>query len=417
MVAIPPSTAENCDVFVVGAGLAGASAAIGFARAGFSVISCGAVDRLARGRTVALLGRSVDLLEELGVWGEVEKSASPLRSLRIVDDTGSLLAARPVEFHAREINSEAFGWNIPNARLADILARPLAASANLARVETNVESFDFSGEYAVIGASDGRRFGARLVIGADGRDSSARKAAGIDSRLHRYAQSALTMFLTHTRPHDDFSTEFHTRQGPFTLVPLPGADEAPFRSSLVWVMSEAEARRRAAIDDEALACEIEDRAHGLLGAIRIEPGRGAFPTVRQSAARLTATRLALVGDAGHAFPPIGAQGLNLGLRDVMGLLDAARAARAERADIGGEVALAGYAASRRADIAFRTLAVDGLNRSLLADFASVDALRGLGLTALRHIGPLRRLVMREGVAPGPGAVTGSPLARKTVHRG
>ena len=326
-------------------------------------------------------------------------AASPLRSLRIVDDTGSLFAARPVEFHAREIKSEAFGWNIANARLADILAKPLDASPNLERVAAKVDSFDFSGAIAAVVTADGRRFSARLVVGADGRTSIARKAAGIAARSHRYGQSALTMFLAHTRSHDDFSTEFHTRQGPFTLVPLPGSGEARFRSSLVWVMSEAEARRRDSLGDETLAFEIEDRAHGLIGAVQIEDERGVFPLVRQSAARLTAKRLALVGDAAHAFPPIGAQGLNLGLRDVEGLLHAAKAARMDGGDIGGEAALARYAASRRPDIALRTMAVDGLNWSLLADFAPVDALRGLGLTALRHVGPLRRLVMREGVAP------------------
>jgi 2-octaprenyl-6-methoxyphenol hydroxylase len=126
--------------------------------------------------------------------------------------------------------------------------------------------------------------------------------------------------------------------------------------------------------------------------------------VRQTVARLTATRLALVGDAAHAFPPIGAQGLNLGLRDVEQLLGAAKAARSHGLDIGSEAMLARYAASRRADIALRTMAVDGLNRSLLADFAPIDALRGLGLTALRHFAPLRRMVMRQGVGPRPQPV-------------
>jgi 2-octaprenyl-6-methoxyphenol hydroxylase len=399
MAARSPSPAENCDVFVVGAGLAGAAAAIGFARAGFSVISCGALDRLGQGRTVALLGRSVDFLQRLGVWDEVEPAASPLRSLRIVDATGSLLAARPVEFHAREIGLDAFGWNIANARLAEILAGPLAASPNLARVEARVEIFDFSGERALVATDDGRRFRALLIVAADGRGSSARKAAGIDARSHRYGQSALTTFLAHTRPHDDCSTEFHTRHGPFTLVPLRGAPETRFRSSLVWVMSEAAALRRAGLDGESLAGEIEDRTHGLLGALKMEGERGVFPLIRQSAARLIAKRVALVGDAAHAFPPIGAQGLNLGLRDVEGLLDAANAARAAGADIGAEASLARWAASRRADIALRTIAVEALNWSLLADFAPVDAARGLGLGALRRFGPLRRMVMREGVGP------------------
>jgi 2-octaprenyl-6-methoxyphenol hydroxylase len=124
--------------------------------------------------------------------------------------------------------------------------------------------------------------------------------------------------------------------------------------------------------------------------------------VRQIVTRLVATRLALVGDAAHAFPPIGAQGLNLGLRDVKGLIEAAREAAAEGDDIGGAAALERFSRSRGLDIATRTGAVDGLNRSLLAHFGPLDAARGLGLAALGAIGPLRRLVMREGVAPTLG---------------
>ena len=387
-----------CDVFVVGAGLAGAACAIALASAGFRVTCCGPLDRLGQGRTVALIGRSQAFLETLGVWSEVEAAASPLRTLRIVDDTGSLLSAAPVEFRAREIDAEAFGWNIANAALADILARRLASTPNLSRIEAKVERIVFSADAAEITA-DGQRYRASLVVGADGRGSAARKAAGIHARTQSYGQGALTTFLAHSRPHRDESTEFQTREGPFTLVPLPGSADAPNRSSLVWLMSEPEARRRAALDDRALAGEIERRSRGLVGSIRLEGERGVFPMIRQTVARLTGTRLALVGDAAHAFPPIGAQGLNLGLRDVEGLLEVAVDARAEGADIGGAAALARYVAARRADIAFRAFAVDGLNRSLLANLPPVDALRGLGLTALRHIGPLRRFVMREGMAP------------------
>jgi 2-octaprenyl-6-methoxyphenol hydroxylase len=387
--------AETCDVFVVGAGLTGLTAAIGFARAGRRVVSAGATERLGRGRTVALLGPSVDFLDQLGVWPAAAPRAAPMRALRIVDDTGSLFAPPPIEFRAREIGRDVFGWNLENAALADALEDSAAALPNLVRVTADVAEFHFAPGHATVTLAGGRVFAAALVVGADGRASPSRRAAGIATREHSYPQRALTVLVAHARPHDDFSTEFHTRQGPFTLVPLPAAPGALHRSSLVWAMSEAEAKRRAALDDGALAAEIERQARSLLGAMRIEGERGLFPLARQSVGRLAATRLALVGDAAHAFPPIGAQGLNLGLRDVKGLIAATLAGD----DVGAADALERYAAGRAADVAFRTAAVAGLNRSLLADCAPIHLARGLGLAALGAIGPLRRLTMREGVAP------------------
>jgi 2-octaprenyl-6-methoxyphenol hydroxylase len=388
-----------CDVVVAGAGLAGLAAAVAFARAGFDVVSIGGDERTAHGRTVAMLDRSVAYLDSQGLWASVEPEAAPMRSLRMIDDTASLFPPRPVEFAASEIGLQNFGWNIENDRMADTLAASAAATPGVERIRRTITAYDFSGARAQVLLDDGQSIAARLIVGADGRGSPARRAAGLTVRAHRYPQSALTTLLSHKLPHRDFSTEFHTREGPFTLVPLPASAEAADRSSLVWVMAEESARRRAALDDATLAREIERQARSLLGAVRIEGQRGVFPMVRQLVPKLVATRLALVGDAAHAFPPIGAQGLNLGLRDVEAIVKAASEARAEGRDIGGNPALDAYEHARRADIFTRTAVVAGLNQALLSRFAPLDFARGAGLAALGSIAGLRRLVMREGVAP------------------
>ena len=391
---------RGADVLIAGAGLAGLTAALGFAQAGFEVVCCGAAERTGRGRTVALLDQSVAFLKSLGLWTGLESQAAPLRGLRLIDDTGALFPPRPVEFLASEIGLDAFGWNIENDRMAETLGARVADAARVERILTGVAAYTFGAGVVQARLEDGRVISAPLAIGADGRDSKARRDAGLEARVHRYPQSALTVRLTHRLPHRDFSTEFHTRGGPLTLVPLPGAPNAPNRSSLVWVMSEKDARQRAALDDEALSREIELAAHSLLGAMRIEGDRGFFPMMRQVAPKIAAERLALVGDAAHVLPPIGAQGLNLGLRDAEAIIACAAEARALGRDIGGTETLRAYESARRADIALRTGAVDGLNRSLLTHFAPIDFARGAGLAALSAVGPLRRLVMRAGIGPG-----------------
>ena len=237
-----------------------------------------------------------------------------------------------------------------------------------------------------------RTFG--LVVGADGRRSICRAAAGIETERRSYPQSALTFSLTHARPHRDISTEFHTPQGPFTLVPLPG-----LRSSLVCVVAPDEAGRIGALDAAGLDDEIERRSHSILGKIKVEPGHGAFPLGVETARRFAARRIALIGEAGHVMPPIGAQGLNLGLRDAATISELVVAARRAGEDIGGTALADEFDRLRRADVTSRALAVDLLNRSLLSDFLPLQGARGLGLYLLDRIGPLRRAMMREGVAP------------------
>jgi len=394
-----PFADRSCDVLIAGTGLAGLTAAIAFAQAGFDVVCCGKEERILGGRTVAMLECSVAYLESLGLWPAIRGDAAPLRVLRIIDDTGALFPPRPIEFQSSEIGLDAFGWNIENNCLADALAEEAARTAGLERMKVAVAHYDFSGEKALVRLDDGRLVATALVIGADGRNSRARRSADLPARTQHYPQSALTALLSHRLPHRDVSTEFHTRSGPFTLVPLPATAESAHRSSLVWLMSSDDARRRETLADAELEHEIERQARSILGAMRLEVRPGVFPMIRQIVPKIVSNRLALVGDAAHAFPPIGAQGLNLGLRDVQAIVATAIEARAGGRDIGGEAALRIYGRARRGDVAIRTGFVHGLNQALLTRFAPVDFARGASLAALGAIGPLRRFVMREGIAP------------------
>ena len=374
------------------------SAAIAFARDGFETVLIGSLDGRRDGRTVALLNGSVRFLEAVGVWPSLVAEAAPLATMRIIDDTGSLFRPPPVSFSSREIDLDAFGWNIENAMLVEKLAEAARSYVHLTMLPQHAADFRAEADRAVLTLSDGSEVEASLVVAADGRNSKLRQIAGIEAHTWSYPQTALTTILAHDREHREASTEFHTRHGPFTLVPLPGR-----RSSLVWVMSPKQAEQLASLDDAALALEIERQAHSLLGTMRIDGPRGVVPMSGLSVNRFGAPRLALVGEAAHVFPPIGAQGLNLGFRDVASLRDAVVDAFDAGREPGSDETLRQYQRSRDLDVRLRTAAVDGLNRTLLTGLLPADLLRGAGLLALSKVGFLRRAVMREGVLPHMGA--------------
>jgi 2-octaprenyl-6-methoxyphenol hydroxylase len=382
---------RDAEVAIVGGGPAGLVCAIALKVAGVDTLLV-APPAEPDHRTTALLAGSVTALQTLGVWEACRPHAAPLRCIRIVDDTARLLRAPEVVFTAAEIGFEAFGYNIENRHLLAALETRVAALC-IPRIGTAALAVAVEDEAVAI-AHSGGAVRAQLAIGADGARSLCRAAAGIGSRRQTYPQAALTLNLAHARPHDDTSTEFHTESGPFTLVPLPGR-----RSSLVCVLRPEQAEALAALSETALSQEVERRAHSLLGAMQVEPGRGFFPLAVETAERIAQNRIALIGEAAHVVPPIGAQGLNLGLRDAAAVAEIAAEARRDNRDPGGPGVLARYAAERRVDVGSRTLAVDLLNRSLLTGFLPFQGLRGFSLYLLDRIGPLRRTLMREGVAP------------------
>lgn len=392
---------------VVGGGPAGLTAAVALAQAEVPTVL---VARRAAGddnRTSALLAGSVAALETLGVWHLCRAAAAPLKVLRLIDDTGRLLRAPEIAFTAAEIGLDAFGYNIENRRLVAALEQRARDLPMLHWIDDEVTAAVPSADEVSVTLGHGTPLAAPLVVAADGRHSRLRAAAGIAVDRHDYPQTALTVCFTHERPHRDSSTEFHTPSGPFTVVPLPGN-----RSSLVWVLNPAQVEGLMALEDAQLSEAIERRSHSLLGKVTVEPERRLFPLQVATARRFAGRRIALVGESAHVVPPIGAQGLNLGLRDAATIAECVAAAYRSGRDMGSLNVLARYDHLRRQDVDSRTFAVDLFNRTLLTNFLPVQAAWGLGLYLLERIGPLRRSLMREGVAPSaaqPRLMRGEPV--------
>lgn len=396
------------DIIVAGTGPTGMIAALGLARAGFSVVLAGPAPRRDDRRTTALMRPALNYLDTLGVLARVEGEAAPLAVMRIVDATSRLVRSPTVTFRASEIGEDAFGLNMPNTVLSAALEAAIAEEPGIDWRKAPVAAWEISEESATATLGDGMGITAPLAVAADGRDSPARAAAEIRTSLRNLQQSALVLNFAHGREHGATSTEFHTETGPFTQVPLPGR-----RSSLVWVVRPETADELAALDDAALSQRIEEKMQSMLGRVSVEPGRQIYPLASLQPVRFARNRVALVGEAAHVFPPIGAQGLNLGIRDVQDLV---RTASDYRDDPGAERALSTYDRRRRPDILARSTAVGLLNHSLLSDMLPAQLARSAGLGVLKTFSPVRAFFMREGMQPGSGFARMVSSLREQVRR-
>jgi len=377
---------QHFDYAVIGSGLVGLTAAHALAKTGASV-SLIAPDFAADDkRTTAVLMESVAFLRDIGLWEACEEDAHALRVMRIVDGSGRLIRARPTEFEASELGLAAFGYSIKNSGYVSQAAELARKSKHISPIELNVERIEEAENGSHIHLSDGSNLTAATIIGADGRNSMVRASFGLGERRWSYPQKAMVLDFEHEMPTRFVSTEFHTEHGPFTVVP-----QAAKRAGLVWMDDPSVIDQYSDASEDELALEIERRMQSYLGKIKPVSARQTFAMEGLIAKKFGNGRAALVGEAAHVFPPIGAQGFNLGIRDCEALMLAAQ----RPIPSVGEA----YDKARRVDVTSRTFGVDLLNRSLLSDFLPVQIGRSVGLAALANISPLRKIAMRAGISP------------------
>jgi 2-octaprenyl-6-methoxyphenol hydroxylase len=315
--------------------------------------------------------------------------------MRVVDAGGEVAEPRVTrEFNAAEISDMPFGWNFPNWLLRRELVGRLKALPNVDfRPGTGTTSLFTRTASAKVGLTDGTKIMTRLVVAADGRESPMRQAAGIDVHTRRYGQKALAFAVTHPIPHDNVSTEIHRTGGPFTLVPLPDRDGMP-SSAIVWMDDGPETQRRAEREVAAFEEEMSERSCHLFGPLTLVSPRNIWPIISQHAERLSGERIALIAEAAHVLPPIGAQGLNMSLKDLSTLLELAQA---NRDALGDAKMLEAYHKARYSDVQLRINGIDLLNRVSQAHHPLARDARATGLDALYAMAPVRKMLMQMGL--------------------
>ena len=390
------------DIIVSGGGVAGLTAAALFGSHGFSVLLCDPAppvtdseDEGADLRTTAFLQPARDLLQDAGLWDRLAPHAAPLQIMRIVDAGGETLEPRVTrDFNAADISSGPFGWNLPNWLLRREMVARLSDLPNVDfRPGTGTRSLLTREREALVGLTDGTRLRTRLVIAADGRNSPMREAAGITKKVTRYGQKALAFAVTHPIPHENVSTEIHRSGGPFTLVPLPDRDGMP-SSAIVWMEDGAEALRLSQLPVADFEAAMMERSCGLFGPLTLATRRTVWPIITQVADRMAGERIALLAEAAHVVPPIGAQGLNMSLGDLRCLRDLAVA---HPEQLGGRPMLDAYEKRRHPEVKIRAAGIDALNRASQISAQPLRDLRAAGLSALYGAAPVRKMLMQMGL--------------------
>lgn len=389
---------------IIGGGIPGLCLALILAKQGISVavferFTLPQTDHIKpSARTVALMQGALRTLARAGVSDTYKDQCAPIYGLSVVDDSlfprGADNMVRQ-DFKPHEIGEDIFGYNVPMNLMIAALAAEVRQNKNITMFE-NAEIKDIQCDDVCVSVTlkDGQSIISDLVVGADGRKSLVREKAGIQAKTDEYDQKAITCLIDHTLPHNGVSTEFHRNGGPFTLVPMKGN-----QSAIVWVEKTEDADAFMALPKESFEDAIQKRSRDLVGKVSLALEPQSWPLIALKAEKLYGKRTVLIAEAAHVMSPIGAQGLNLSLRDVDDLADTLIEALKTGQDIGSETILSAYAKLRRKDMTLRTVGIDIYNRGVANDNPLIRGLRRFGLRAFNHAGPLRSVLIQEGLVP------------------
>ena len=400
---------KKCDVAIVGGGMVGLSLALSLDRAGVavSVIEKGSLRKMAAatfdGRGTAIAAGSQRILEGIGLWADLADAAEPILEIRVADGASPLF----LHYDHLDVGEGPLGWIVENAHMRRVLSSAATAAQLTVFEQTSLVDTNLASGKISLTLSGGKTVETRLVIAADGRRSSLRKMAGIDTVQWLYSQTGIVCAVEHEVPHEGIAHEHFLKAGPFAILPM-----TQNRSSIVWTEGTDVAPTILSMDDTEFGAELKYRFGDFLGDIRVCTQRWSYPLSAVHAKSYVAPRVALVGDAAHGIHPIAGQGFNLGLRDVAALAEIIVDQLRLGIDPGDGAALARYENWRKPDNMLMIAATDSLNRLFSNDLVTLRLARDVGLATVNVLAPFKRLLMRHAmgvVGDLPRLARGEPL--------
>ena len=389
-----PKEKKNYDVAIVGGGLAGMTLACLLGQGGVKTVCIDQSPANARDdlRTTAVSFGSREILIDAGIWSALEHKSCAIDDIRILDGDSPLL----LNFLKSEVEEKSFGWIVLNSDLRSAMLECMKTLPCIDHVApAKVRDFSVTAEYASVILEDGRTLDAKLVVGADGRNSFTREWMGVHVRQWSYRQRAIICTVAHENPHGNVAVEHFWPGGPFAVLPMTDGADGAHRSAIVFTEHGPESRSFMRLDDAAFTAELQQRFPAEYGAVRLLGPRTAYPLGLAHAAEYIRPRMALVADAAHGIHPIAGQGLNLGFRDVKELAALVVAAQKTGEDPGSAQILEVYQRRRRPDNMAMAAVTDGLNRLFSNNIIPVRLLRRAGLRAVSRLRPARRFFMRQ----------------------
>ena len=396
---------HNTDILVFGCGPAGLATASTFTNLGYKVTCIETLNEnqfrknlSLDNRSTAILMPGIDLFNKIGIWKAIKPHSTPIDIMRLADAGGEDGEIRYLaDFKALEVDKKQFGFNVPNLILKEQMMKNLEKTNDFSIIFNSKLSKVITRSKEIVAVLDNSlKISAKLIIAADGRGSFLRESYNIKKKTWSYDQKALAFVVSHSEPHKNISTEIHKDRGPFTLVPLNNSDGTN-RSAVVWMDRSSKIDTLLAMGSASFNYELQSRSINVLGKIKIEGPKTCWPIISQYSKKLYAERLALIAEAAHVFPPIGAQGLNTSFGDLRCLSNIVEECKQNGQDYGLEEHLERYNKIRWPQIYLKVLGIDALNRAALFEKKILKDLRLQSLKAIHQNDQLRSIAMSSGL--------------------